>query len=430
MESPIDELRNEPGIVKLFTAFKEKYRSLGRVNGTVTLTGFSDDELEAVAGLMGETRDRLRTKNRLQLRAFEKGLEGTVFAGIPLLTLVEDVLEESLVTKKEMAEQELADEKAFFLKLREEFPQVDWWWARIAAKPVDTRWIWSLYRQDKSDLMNAFKQVGRAYLVLPKPGEFIRIPLFAQQITGNPHSFDSLQTAGRLLVHCLYADQVRQGVTEGLPPRGSEALNELFSEYGLLRDDLWSFVTCQGLLAGTNQGIHPVWKAAVETHTVMNVPFKELVKLTEARPAHGRSIWIVENSGVYSTLSDMRPGAPLICTHGQFRTSSWLLLDLLAASGSTLYYSGDMDPEGLVMAQRLKKRYQEQLVFWRLDKDAYAATMSDEDISSRLTQLDLVKDAGLAETAAAMRVYKKAGYQEGLVEQLAADIKRDGMKMI
>ncbi|GKV69726.1 hypothetical protein NCCP2716_22240 [Sporosarcina sp. NCCP-2716] len=425
MKSRIDELRNEPGIVKLFTLFKGKYESFGSVKGTVALTGFTDGELDAIAGLIGETRDQLRSKNRLPLRAFEKGLDGTVFAGIPLLSLMEDILGETLVTKKEAAEQGVEAEQAFLLSMQEEFPELDFWWARLGSKSPDTRWIWSLYRQREKELAEACTQVGRAFLALPEPGEYVRIPLFAQRITGNPHSFDPQQTAGRLLVHCLYADQVRRGLTEDPPPRGSEALNELFSEYGLLRDDLWSFITCQGLLADNDQGVHPVWQAAVETQTVMNVPFKEVVKVTAARPAHGRRVWIVENSSVCSTLCDSCPDAPVICTHGQIRTSGWVLLDLLAAGGSILYYSGDLDPEGLVMAQRLKTRYRDQLVFWRMDAESYAATMSDEDITARLPQLGLVHDAGLAEAAAAMQKYQKAGYQEGLIDQLTADIREN-----
>ena len=58
-----------------------------------------------------------------------------------------------------------------------------------------------------------------------------------------------------------------------------EDLNELLELLRLMRDDLWSFVTCRGLLAETEQGVHPLWLAAVETGSVLNVPIKQLVNV-------------------------------------------------------------------------------------------------------------------------------------------------------
>ena len=98
-----------------------------------------------------------------------------------------------------------------------------------------------------------------------------------------------------------------------------------------MRDDLWSFVSCRGFLAEGEMGIHPVWKAAVETGSVLNVPMKELLKLKKCLACERKKVWIVENSSVCSTIVDEVPVAPVICTHGQFRAASWVLLDLLVA---------------------------------------------------------------------------------------------------
>lgn len=99
-------------------------------------------------------------------------------------------------------------------------------------------------------------------------------------------------------------------------------------------------------------------------------------------PAKGNKVWIVENSSVCSTIVDEVPGAPVICTHGQFRVASWVLLDFLVEAGCHFYYSGDLDPEGISMAHRLKDRYQNQATFWRMGLDSYIKSLSDEDISS------------------------------------------------
>lgn len=130
----------------------------------------------------------------------------------------------------------------------------------------------------------------------------------------------------------------------------------------------------------------------------------------------------MENSSVCSTILDEVAKAPVICTHGQFRGASWLVMDLLVEEGCHLYYSGDLDPEGIVMAQRLKDRYQNHVTCWRMDTASYDLTISDEDISGRLSKMETITSPELAETVNALRTRKKAGYQEGLVEQLVQDI--------
>ena len=44
--------------------------------------------------------------------------------------------------------------------------------------------------------------------------------------------------------------------------------------------------------------------------------------------------------------------------NGQLRFSAFVLLDQLSRT-SDLFYSGDHDPEGLLIAQKLKLRYKE-----------------------------------------------------------------------
>ena len=91
-------------------------------------------------------------------------------------------------------------------------------------------------------------------------------------------------------------------------------------------------------------------------------------------------------------------------------------------AGCFLYYSGDMNPEGVSIAERLKQRYQDKVIFWRMDKVSYENSISNEDISSRLAKLDAIKSIELKGTIERMKEKKKAGYQEGLVTKLVSDI--------
>ncbi len=424
MKDRLEVFKEEPGFVKLFKGFKEKYRSLGRVGGTVSLKGFSSEEIQSIAGFLGQPAAVLQEKGSVSLLAFERELGNTGFTDMTLKDLLEAVLGEAILTKVEEAEQERIEEQSFYKRLMEEMPEASWWLEGIMTRASDTRWIRALYQKDKHELLHMMLNVYKAFKSVPAEGEYELLPFFSQRTTGNPHYFDSQEAAGKLLVHCLYADQIVKGFPDARMPRNGEELNELLGSYGILRDDLWNFATCQGLLAFQNGVVHQVWRAAADTQTVMNVPMKELSKLDGVRPAIGHKVWIVENSGVCSALMDALPQASIICTHGQFRAAGWKLLDFLAEQGCTLYYSGDLDPEGILIADRMKKRYKDQAVLWRMDAESYIKSLSEEDITDRMAKLDKVDVANWAGLIELMRNRKGAGYQEALAEELIGDIKK------
>ena len=343
-----------------------------------------------------------------------------------LVQLLEEVLKESIFTKNEEAEQKLSQEEAFIHTLKQSIPQGEWWLDWILGRTPDTRWFWSHFQENKEELYEKVMMANKAFTALPSEGEFERLPFFSQRISGNPHYFDSNGPEEKILLHWMYVDQVLRGNTDVVMPKTTGEKNDLLAEYGIMKDDLWNFVTCQGLLAANDSKIHPVWQAAVSTKTVMNVPMKELTKMKRIWPAIGAKVWIVENSSVSSTIMDAVQGAPIVCTHGQLRLAGWQLLDRLVQSNCTLYYSGDLDPEGLVIADRLKQRYKEHLVLWRMNREAYEESVSNEDIADRLSKLDRITTPEFNDLISLMRNIKMAGYQEAIVEHLIRDIMGHG----
>lgn len=143
-------------------------------------------------------------------------------------------------------------------------------------------------------------------------------------------------------------------------------------------------------------------------------PGERIIAANEHLAAGGKKVWIIENSGVASAVLDEVPDAPVICTHGQFRTAAWIMLQRLAENGCTFYYSSDLDPEGVAMAERLSNRFPGQTVFWRMDPDAYLRVLSEEDISARLSKLDAVQSPELLLVANEMRLKKKRGTRKAL----------------
>ena len=92
-----------------------------------------------------------------------------------------------------------------------------------------------------------------------------------------------------------------------------------------------------------------------------------------------------------------------------------MLLDLFDAD-TEFWYAGDYDPEGLLIAQRLRERYGERLRFWQYRREFYDRYRSDVEISDRsLKKLERVYCEELQEIRQAMARQRKAAYQEAMI---------------
>lgn len=405
------------GFSRLFEQFRKKYASLGKVGGAVPVHSYKDDELEAIARFFGDDVATIRMKKTVTLRAFEKKLQTTKFEGVTLLDLLEAYFDEALVTKQEALAQMEGQRAERFRELTLTYPSLRFWFIYIEQKSADTHWINRMVGTDRFDLY--CRQLTQALDGLPL--DYERLPVFGQRILGNPHVFDRTNELGRLLIHALH---VKRG-QGGPPPSDTERVNELLLEFKLLRDDITNFVTCANVTAEREGTEHPMWHGAAAMHSVLNVPMRELLGVDRVRPSRGHTVWIVENSGVFSSLLDDVPDAPLVCTHGQFKLAAYRLLDMLVASGCQLKYAGDFDPEGLQMAARLKERYGDKLDYWCMDLESYVASEPSVELAEeRLVKLDRVTDAELQEVVEEMKRRGRAGYQEALIGKMIESLIR------
>lgn len=86
---------------------------------------------------------------------------------------------------------------------------------------------------------------------------------------------------------------------------------------------------------------------------------------------------------------------------------------------SVFFYMGDFDPEGLLIAQRLKQRYAAGLELWNYRLSLCEAHRSDATLSpARLAKPDRVCLPQLQPIADAMRRSGKAAYQEAMAGEL------------
>lgn len=411
---------NERVYGKVFRAFRKKYESLDRIGGTISVREFSAEELEEIGRFFGQPGDVLKKKGTISLLDFEKQLESTRFSGIGLKRLLDAYFGEEIISKKIQREQKEQARTLFFQELATAYPELAFWLLALPEQP-EGRWIVAAAEKTPDIFRANVGRLHRAFTSLPIEAE--RLPLFSQRIMGDPHAFDVQTDLGRMFLYLLASERAREsGVLE--VPASTEDMNELLQKYNVFRDDLLNFVTCANLLGETAAGVHPVWKVAAKENSVQLVPLRELAVLEKIYPASGHTVWVVENSGVCATLLDHEPTAPIVCTNGQFTLAAIMLLDFLVDSGATVYYSGDFDPEGFGMANRLVKRYGESVKLWHMGVDAYQKSRPLKKLTSeRLEKLNGIEAGGLRDVVESMQKLQKVGYQEALVAEMLADIR-------
>lgn len=108
--------------------------------------------------------------------------------------------------------------------------------------------------------------------------------------------------------------------------------------------------------------------------------------------------------------------AACMCMNGQPKMAALLVLDLLAAAGVKVFYAGDFDPEGLLIAQKISEYYQGEFEFWHMGAEDYESCRSNEGISDRrLKSLQNIRDERLLPVVRLLQECRVAGYQEKLL---------------
>ena len=249
------------------------------------------------------------------------------------------------------------------------------------------------------------------------------LAVFAARISGNPHYFDWGTTAGQLLTDGLCC------IMERDLPENTHQWKELLLEAGIAPDYVSSMVHIYGVSLETAEGPHPAYEAFRERREPCVVTLENLRDIVKAH-ASGKKVFVVENEMVFSFLTEQIRAeeewrdAAVLCTSGQLRTAALKLLELLADGGYQICYSGDMDPEGIDIADRLWKRFGDRVEIWRMSPEDYEQGISGEVLKdTRMSRMDRVEQPILRETVRCVRRERRAAYQENILEKLLVDLR-------
>ena len=429
-EECMEYFRHKPVFDRLMKGFREKYESYGYFTGTVQLKLETEADRDDLEGFL-QRNYHGRKSASVSASRFEKALKDSRFGVIEPVTLLEMYYNEPLQSKKEQRDKEHTQLNELFQTMTEKYEDTP---AEKLIRELDCSrtgesksallsYIMKIYRdagknievfreilQMSSDVLNnlPYRNDRREYLAV-----------FAAAITGNPHAFDDGSRYAKLLYMIIKWDEAERGIclekTELFPALYKQ---KCFFEAGILRDDISNCCMISGIRAWKKDGtIHSGISGFEEERDMMKLPLSVIAELGRIECAHN-TVYIVENPSVFAMICRWLGGeSACMCTNGQPRLSALLILELLAESDTRVYYAGDMDPEGLLIAQTLRQYYKGDFHYWNMTPEAYQESMSEERISDkRLKILDRITDDNLIETAALIREKKHAGYQENICE--------------
>lgn len=410
---------SKPVMVICIKQIHKKYESFGRFTGTISKSLFKKVDTEPLLTFMGLAQWEWEISKNIKISDFKRNYEGSKFEPIPFEVVVESVSGKQLKTKQELADDAEAEYAAFLAEIGGIYPL----FREVFSRNRNAVYS-DCFQKEPSACLATFRNVAEALHNLPQ--EYTKLPVFAHRITSNPHAFDSNGLTGQLLFMMLYHQYAEAESAQAMNGFLSKAEleNEIYGLFKIIKDDIMNFTAVNGLVAYRGEDPIAMWQDACLDRIPWNVPVRQLLDISWIRPGKGKQIFLIENSGVYSILLDAFPDCPMVCTNGQFRYAVWLLLERIPDEGITLYYSGDFDPEGLLMADTLKRRYGEKLQLIGMTTDHYLASKPAAEVDDkRLQKLKRVQSGELLGLADLMAEKKVAGYQEGILDALLDEIR-------
>ena len=426
-EACAEYFKENPIYRRCFPELERKWKSYGRVAGNILLKNTSEEERKAIGGIIGKVfyEDPIR----FSVAEFEKGLQQTKFAPVNFEEVLEAYFGRKMMTTQEKQTRDEQRKEAFFeaveYSLAEEESEdsvaVSWLREMYSEKKHGYQLAIREYRRDSEQAAKLLKTVGKAVIKLEKirqEEEEYPLAVFAAEISGNPHYFDQGTTVGQLLMHGLCHAMKKEY------PENSHQWRDVLLSTGIVPDNISSIVHIYGLRLQTKGMWHPAYDAFCRLQEPCAVTTENLQELTAVQPMTDR-VYVVENEMVFSYLLKHleQRDVTLLCTSGQPRSAAVKLIPFLLDSGADIYYSGDIDPDGIRIADRLWKKYGNRIHIWRMSGGDYEKSLSDEEIGkTAMKKLETVENPILLETAKFVRKKKRAGYQENILKDLLEDI--------
>ena len=423
MKESLDLINSNKIYKKIFLEVYSKYKKYGKITGSFTLKAATTEERQILFNFDSKalTEGKAKIKCSTVRDLFNRKLKEYSFE-----ELLVKVVGKELKTNKEVKDEEKEQEEKFYddiLKASDDGVGKQWFIEILDKKKYGYNII---VRKYKSEIRN-LKELKRKIILIINSlnklpylnNEYENIAVFSAVNTKDSHFFDSDKFTGRLFIKAIAF------ILNKDDPKDINEINELYYEVGILKDEISNHTTIYGLNA-FNMDSSEV--KAVNSFNLWKEPLQisisNLLKI-DYFEAINNTVFIFENPAVFHKILKVNgDNISLICTSGQLNLSSYILLNKIR-NLKNIYYAGDFDPEGLMIAYKIKKRYKDKVKFLNYTRESYINTMSNNIIEEKsMSQLNKINCSELDEVINELRINKRAAYQELLIDEYLDLIKK------
>ncbi len=401
---------------KLLKGFREKYSSYGRFGGKVVLKNLGSQDVEELEGFFGKSFHNQKNVT-VSGEKFSQALKASKFGEITPEWLLEHYFQEPLLGKQEQkALRELEKNRIWddFRRRYKDTPMED-------ASELLRGIVKDSENQELEEWYRRLCFGAEIFNHLPyRQNEKIYLAVFAAMLTGNPHAFDNGTVDGEFLYQIIQMDlKIRETEIEasGIFPAYKRQKSYLMA--GIMLDNISNYAMLYRVQAVKKDGtFHKGMEGFAEEYHSVQVPLGVVMEW-DMLLCSQNEIYIVENPSIFAMLcgkEEKTDDKSYMCMNGQPRLASLVVLDLLKKSGTRIYYAGDLDPEGILIAQKLCQYYEGDFRYWHMEVSDYEICRSEEIISPRRMKiLERITDERLRPVVSMLEQYQMAGYQEKLM---------------
>ena len=396
--------------------WKKQYEKYGTCKGSIDLV-LNDSNRECISGLMGKDYYGVDCVH-ITFRQLQKAMLNTKYENCDFNEVLKMYFNQRVLTNKYRQEQEQMRVQNIFKQFfKQEGKSQQWIYNTYTNRDSVYIRIVQASKENEQKCINTVCVVMKALNHLPMwKNKKENISIFASYHTKNPHAFDKNTFAYYLMMH---------GIVYFLKvdfPKTNLEQNEILYRAGLYQDGISNYCSVARLQAfNENNQPHLGWAGFYDSYEALNVNMDNLLHIHFITCCD--RVYIVENPSVFQALlkkikKEKIEKIGLVCTNGQLNYSAYLLLDILVNSNIEIYYSGDMDPEGLLIADKIKQRYP-SIKLWCYDVRQYEISKSKEQATDqRMHMLDALKDEALIRIGKCISENKnRVGYQENMIEE-------------
>lgn len=412
----VEYLKSKPELHCVMIAWKKQYEKLGHLGGKILLNDASDATKQSLTILLSKDYT-YETKIIVSYSFWCKQLQQTKFSDCDFQDVLFTYFNDDITTKKQQKQAKLALFEQGFSSIQNRYQNTNLT-SYITFICNNSNLTPKVKTYIQTNTLHTLFSILDALCNIPAfHNNHSLISIFASTYLQNPHAFDEGHEAYTFLYDCLCYLENKQKEKMTLLEK-----NALFTKYGLIKDDLSTHTMICHLLGKKQNKVHVGWSGFYDCYEPMIVTMENLTQIDAI--ARMDKIYIVENPSVFRMLSiaikQAHQNVGCICTNGQLNSADYSILEF--CKDQCLYYAGDFDPEGLLIAQKMMDMLP-NLQLWHYETIDYYKCQSNETISqTRLKKLNSITHHKLQNISTLLLETQKAGYQENLLQDYINDL--------